>query len=289
MKGLRVIGDYAAEFLVITLLVAVSALSVIFLVPVLVGVTGYFSKELDARRFKDIFTTIGKNWKVIVFYTIFQLIIIVVPVLNIYFFNTHPEKTNNFVLAISVIALLFGTIYLATSPTVIVNMNVKFRQLLYNGFMMLFGSLWRSIISVLLLLGIVALTLTYPYVLVLTLYIVPMIISKLMKENFYKLKAKALNLSVEQLKRKEKEDDYLDEKGAVKPVDIHFEETASPTEKTDGDGAMSEDVDKTDVEEQNDSDGVIAESSEDIAKVDGGEQNEVTASNAESSDSTQNE
>ena len=289
MKGLRVIGDYAAEFLVITLLVAASALSVIFLVPVLVGVTGYFSKELDARRFKDIFTTIGKNWKVIVFYTIFQLIIIVVPVLNIYFFNTHPEKTNNFVLAISVIALLFGTIYLATSPTVIVNMNVKFRQLLYNGFMMLFGSLWRSIISVLLLLGIVALTLSYPYVLVLTLYIVPMIISKLMKENFYKLKAKALNLSVEQLKRKEKEDDYLDEKGAVKPVDIHFEETASPTEKTDGDGAMSEDVDKTDVEEQNESDGVIAESSEDIAKVDGGEQNEVTASNAESSDSTQNE
>ena len=270
MKGLRVIGDYAAEFLVITLLVAVSALSVIFLVPVLVGVTGYFSKELDARRFKDIFTTIGKNWKVIVFYTIFQLIIIVVPVLNIYFFNTHPEKTNNFVLAISVIALLFGTIYLATSPTVIVNMNVKFRQLLYNGFMMLFGSLWRSIISVLLLLGIVALTLSYPYVLVLTLYIVPMIISKLMKENFYKLKAKALNLSVEQLKRKEKEDDYLDEKGVVKPVEIHFEETANSAEGTE-------------------SDCIVTDAAEDIDNVDGGEQDEVTASNAESSDSAQNE
>ncbi len=322
MKGLRVIGDYAAEFLVITLLVAASALSVIFLVPVLVGVTGYFSRELDARRFRDIFTTIGKNWKVIVFYTIFQLIIIVFPVLNIYFFNTHPDKTNNFVLAISVIALLFGTIYLATSPTVIVNMNVKFRQLLYNGFMMLFGSLWRSIISVLLLLGIVALTLTYPYVLVLTLYIVPMTISKLMKENFYKLKAKALNTSVEQLKRKEKEDDYLDEKGAVKPADIHFEGTENSAEGSDGDEAASEDTDeaasedtdeaasedtdeaasedtdeaaseesgdveKADIEEQ--SEGDEAEAAEDVDKTNVEEQNEIIASNTESSDSAQNE
>ena len=314
MKGLRGIGDYAAEFLVITLLVAASAMSVIFLVPVLVGVTGYFSKELDARRFKDIFTTIGKNWKVIVFYTIFQLIIIVFPVLNIYFFNTHPDKTNNFVLAISVIALLVGTVYLATAPTVIVNMNVKFRQLLYNGFMMLFGSLWRSIVSVLLLLGIVALMLKYPYVLVLTLYIVPMIISKLMKENFYKLKAKALNTSVEQLKRKEKEDDYIDEKGAVKPVDIHFEGAESSTEQTESDCAIteaaediykadvygqtesegvmaeaSEEIDKTDIDEQNEGDGVTTDVSEDADKADVDEQNEVIASNAESSDSARNE
>ena len=219
MKGLRIVGDYALEFLVVTLLVALSALSVIFFIPMLVGVTGYFSNSLDVRRFKDIFTTIGKNWKVLIFYTLFQLIIIVFPVLNIYFFNTHPENTNYFVLAVSVVALVVGVMYLATSPTIIVNMKVKFRHLIYNGLMMLFGSLWRSIIAVVLLGGVVALVLFYPYALVFTLYAVPFVITRLMKENFYHLKAKQLNTSVYELKKVQKDDDYLDEKGAVKRDD----------------------------------------------------------------------
>ncbi|MDE6442664.1 MAG: hypothetical protein K2L12_07950 [Clostridia bacterium] len=219
MNGFRIFGDYALEFLVVTLLVALSAFTVIFFVPVIVGVTGYFTRDINSRRFKDIFTTIGKNWKILIFYTLFQLIIIVFPVLNIYFFNTHPENTNYFVLAVSVIALVVGIIYLATAPTVIVNMDVKFRQLIYNGIMMLFGSLWRSIASVLLIGGVVALILYYPYAVVLTLYAVPYLISKFMTENFYHLKAKALNTSVFELKKKQKDDDYLDEKGAIKRDD----------------------------------------------------------------------
>ena len=219
MKGLRIVGDYALEFLIVTVLVALSALSVIFFVPVIVGVTGYFSNDINTRRFKDIFTTIGKNWKVLIFYTLFQLIIIVFPILNIYFFNTHPDNTNYFVLAVSVVALVVGIMYLATAPTVIVNMNVKFRHLIYNGIMMLFGSLWRSIVAVLLIGGVVAIILYYPYVVVLTLYAVPFIITTLMKENFYHLKAKALNTSVFELKKKSNDDDYLDEKGAIKRDD----------------------------------------------------------------------
>ena len=216
MKGLRVFGDYALEFLVVTLLVALSALTVIFFVPIIVGITGYFRYDISSRRFKDIFTTIGRNWKVLVFYTLFQLVIIVFPVLNIYFFNTHPENVNYFVLAVCVVALAVGIVYLATAPTVIVNMEVTFRQLVYNGIMMLFGSLWRSLIAILLIAGVVALIIYYPYAVILTLYAVPMIISRLMTENFYHLKAKALNTSVFELKKKNNEDDYLDEKGAIK-------------------------------------------------------------------------
>ncbi len=219
MKGLRILGDYALEFLVVTLLVALSALTVIFFIPMIVGVTGYFSRDINSRRFKDIFVNIGKNWKILIFYTLFQLVIIVFPILNIYFFNTHPDKTNYFVLSVSVIALVVGVMYLATSPTVIINMEVKFRQLIYNGIMMLFGSLWRSIVSVLLIGGIVAAILYYPYVVLLTLYAVPLVISKLMTENFYHLKAKALNTSVFELKKKQNDDDYLDEKGAIKRDD----------------------------------------------------------------------
>lgn len=216
MKGLRILGDYALEFLVITVLVALSAASVIFFVPMIVGVTGYFSRGIDARRFKDIFTTIGRNWKILIIYTIFQLVIVVVPILNIYFFNTHPANVNYFVLAVSVVALIVGIVYLATAPTVIVNMEVKFPQLLYNGVMMLFGSLWRSLIAVLLIAGVVALILFYPYLVAVTLYFAPMLISRMMTENFYRLKAKALKTSVFELRKKENADDYLDEKGAVK-------------------------------------------------------------------------
>ena len=133
--------------------------------------------------------------------------------LNIYFFNTHPENTNYFVLAISCVALFVGVVYLVTAPTVIVNMNVKLRQLFYNGIMLLFGGFIRSIAALACAAGVVALILFYPYVLPVTLYAVPYAVSKLMNENFYVLKAKALKTSVFELKKQEKEDGYLDEIG----------------------------------------------------------------------------
>jgi hypothetical protein len=219
MKGFRLIGDYALEFLVITLLVALSAATVVMLIPVLVGVTGYFQRDIKSRRFKDIFTTIGKNWKILIFYTLFQLVILIFPVLNIYYFNTHPEKTNYFVLAISCVALVFGIIYAVTSPTVIVNMRVTLRQLFYNGIMMIFGGLLRSIVCLACVAATVALAMFYPFAVALTLYAVPLLTGKLMKENFYKLKAKALKVSVYELKRQEAADDYIDENGEISRED----------------------------------------------------------------------
>lgn len=216
MKGLYKLGEYALEFIVITLLLALSALLILPFVPMLVGVTGFFRNKQDARRFKDIFTTIGANWKIIIFYTIFQIVIIAFPALNIYFFNTHLDSMNYFVLAVSYIALIIGLMFLLTAPTVIVNMKVNFRQLLYNGIMMLFGGLWRTIVGLACIAGVVVLILYYPYVVPLTLYPIPMIIAKLMTENFYKLKAKVLKTSVYELKRKEREqDDFLDENGEI--------------------------------------------------------------------------
>lgn len=218
MRGLRVVGDYALEFLVITLLVALSAVTILPFIPMLVGVTAFFGNEMGTRRFKDIFTAIGANWKILIFYTLFQLVIILFPVLNIYFFNTHPEQTNYFVLAVSYVALVVGMVLLSTAPTVIANMNVNFFQLLRNGIMMVFGSLWRSLVSLAIIAGIVAMIIYYPYPIVLTLYVAPLVNTKLMQENFYHLKAKALGTSVYELRKKQKEDDYLDEKGQIKPL-----------------------------------------------------------------------
>lgn len=216
MKGLYKFGEYVTEFLVITILLALSAFLILPFVPMLVGVTGFFRNDKDTRRFKDIFTTIGANWKIIIFYTLFQLAIIVLPVLNIYFFNTNLENMNYFVLAVSYIALIVGVVFIVTAPTVIVNMKVNFWQLLHNGVMMLFGGLWRSLLAIACISGVVALIIYFPYVIPLTLYPVPMIVSRLMTENFYKLKAKALGTTVYELKKKQNEDDYLDEYGQIR-------------------------------------------------------------------------
>lgn len=218
MKGLRLFGDYALEIFVITLLLTLSACSVIFFVPMIVGVAGFFKNNIDVRLFKDIFITIGKNWKIIIFYTVFQLVIIVFPILNIYYFNTHAEAMNfigYFVLAVSCIALIVGAIFLTTAPTVIVNMNVTFRQLLYNGVMLIFGGAIRSLVCVAVVAGVFALFIFYPFAVILTLYVSTYLISRFMNENIIKLKAKALKVSVYQLKKKPENDGYLDENGEI--------------------------------------------------------------------------
>lgn len=224
MKGLQLFGEYAFEFITITLLLALSAVLIIPLIPMTVGVVGYFRNDINGRRFKDIFTTIGANWKILIFYTIFQMIIIAFPVMNIYFFTANPEKTNYFVLAVSCIALVVGAIYLITAPVIIVNMNVKFRQLIYNGIMLLFGGLWRSLLCLACVGGIIALILLYPYAVPVTLYAAPYLVSVLMTENFYCLKAKAKGISVFELKNQLKEDDYLDENGKINRSEENPEE-----------------------------------------------------------------
>ena len=221
MRGFRVLGEYILEIVVVTLLVAVSALSVVFFIPMMVGLNGFFKNKKDVRLFKDIFITIKDNALILIPFSIFELLIIVFPVLNIYYFNTHLENLNGFLLAISYVALVIGCIYFATAPTIIVNMHVNFFQLLRNGFMLLFGSLTRSIGSLLLVAGTVALVLFWPYGVVLTFYLVPLLTTKLMLENFYVLKARALNTNVYTLKNQEKEDNLIDEAGLTTyPVEM---------------------------------------------------------------------
>lgn len=220
MRGLRILGDYIVEFLVVTLLVAISAATVIMFIPALVGLNGYFKNKKDVRLFKDIFLTIKENWKILIPYTIFELVIIGFPILNIYYLNTHVENMNYFLLAVSYVALVIGAIYLVTGPTIIVNMNVTFFQLLRNGFMLLFGGLIRSIISLAIAGGVIAIILLYPYVIVATLYLIPMVVTKLMTENFYVLKARVLQTNVYEIKKKEQSDDYLDPYGQINHPEV---------------------------------------------------------------------
>lgn len=209
MRGIRIFGEYVLEIVTVTLLVALSAATVIFFVPMMVGLNGFFKRRKDDRLFKDIFVTMKENVKILIPYTIFQLVILVFPVLNIYFFNTHLESMNHFIYAVSYVALVFGGIYFITGPTIIVNMNVGFGQLLRNGFMLLFGGLIRSVICILVIVAVVAMVLYYPYPVIASFYLVPFVLTKLMTENLYVLKARVLKTNVYNLKKEESTDEYL--------------------------------------------------------------------------------
>lgn len=223
MHGFQLIGEYALEIFVVSLLLALSAVLIIPFIPMLVGVTGFFKNKMGVRRFKDIFTTIGSNFGIIALYTIFELIIILFSVLNLYFFNTHPANVNYFVMVICYIALVVGIVYLVNGPIIIVNMRLSFRQLLYNGLVLMSGGILHSLAAICVAGGVVAIILLYPYVLPLTLYVVPFVISKLLTENFYTLKARILKTSVYQLKHEGDNDNYLNEYGEVNHEDENQE------------------------------------------------------------------
>lgn len=215
MRGLQLFGEYLWEFFVVSVLLAASALLIIPFIPMVIGVTGFFSSKKSVRRFKDIFTTIGSSFGLIALYTVFELVFIVFSVLNIYFLSTHPEQMNYFILVLCCVALVVGIVYLVTGPIIIVNMKVNFRQLLYNGLKLLSGGILRSLLSVAIVGGVVALIMFYPYAVPLTLYAVPYFLTKLLTENFYVLKAKSLKVSVYELKNNIGKDNYLNEYGEV--------------------------------------------------------------------------
>ena len=64
-------------------------------------------------------------------------------------------------------------------------------------------------------------------ILIVSLYVVPLVTTKLMLENFYTLKARALDTNVYELKKQESQDDYFDENYQVR----HNEETEGKNEK----------------------------------------------------------
>ena len=207
----QIIGDYIFEFFVLTILYALSIVLVIPFVPMTIGIIGYLSRDIHTRKFKDIFITIKKNINIIIKFTIFELLILSFSILNIYYFNSHLENINYIVLLASYLGLIIGVIYLMTAPTIIINMNVNFKQILFNGFIMLFGNLLNSVINLVLICVFILLIVYFPYILILVLYLILFLNQKLMIENFYILKAKVLNINVEELKKSYDDEQYLEE------------------------------------------------------------------------------
>ena len=177
------------------MLVSVSIALVIPFPAILVGVSGYFKTDIHERRIKDIFKHIKENWVIIIKYSLFILLLSVFSIFNIYFYNTNLESINEVIYVISYLLLFFLGLSIITSPTIIINMNVTLKQLIFNSFTLIFGSIKNTLISIAIFALLVLAILFFPYIVILMFYFVIYINSTLMKENLEKLKKKVLGLN----------------------------------------------------------------------------------------------
>lgn len=215
MKGFKLFGEVIFEYIVITLLIILSLALVVPFVPVFVGLVGYFSSPRDYRLFKDIFKNIGKNAKIIIKFTIFELIILIFSILNLYFFTTNYRPEFAFILIVSSITLLLGAVFLLNAPVIILNMQVNLRELIYNSLVLVFGKPAREFLC-LLALAAVALLAAYAFYLVpFAVYFVPFAAGKLIYPNFRYLKARYMHVSVADMDKTDADDGYLNEYGEV--------------------------------------------------------------------------
>lgn len=211
MKGFKIFGDIVFEYLMITLLMVLSLLTVIGFIPTFIGIVSYFNHNKNDRMFKDIFRTIKDNFKIILKFTILELIILIVSILNIYYFMGHQEGFNVVILGLSYFFLAIGIIFLAHAPMIIIGMNVNLRQLIINCFLFFFGGLVNSLIAIASLALIVVLAAYIPYLIILYVYFSVKAVAYFTGKNFLVFKAKKLNVSVQELTKMQNEDIYFNE------------------------------------------------------------------------------
>lgn len=216
MKGLRIVGSYIFEYLLVTLLLVLSLTLVIPFIPIYIGVYNFFKRPMEDRAIIDIFKIIKKEFKIIIPFTLVELGLIIFGGLNVYYMTNNPENMNPLFLIASYIALIIALVLFIHAPAIISNMNVTFRQLLVNSFTVTFGGITNSLlmaaIVILYLIGIMNFAALAPV----GIYVLCLINNQTIERNILVLKAKSLNMTVEELKKKQKEDDYIDEYGNIR-------------------------------------------------------------------------
>ena len=89
MKGLKLIGDYFLEYLIISVLLILSFTLIIPFIPMLIGIVSYFRRKIDDRMLKDIFKPIKENIKIIIKFTVFELILVLFSLIS-FFVKLNP-------------------------------------------------------------------------------------------------------------------------------------------------------------------------------------------------------
>ncbi|MCF7930808.1 MAG: hypothetical protein K9L02_04820 [Acholeplasmataceae bacterium] len=190
MKKFNTIGILLFDYMISVVLLNLAILLVIPFIPLWIGYQKYIETDLHSRSLKLIFTNIKDNVKIISQITIFLIVLFGFAYFNLMWLKTDLKVIDIFIKIMSYIVLWIGLTILIYAPTIITNMNVTFKQLLYNGIMLIFGGITNYLISLALIVVFLYLSIQSIIVLILGIPFVIYMISKLSIINLNYLKEK---------------------------------------------------------------------------------------------------
>lgn len=204
LQKIRIVLNNLFDYLVIDLLLILSIALILPFPSIFVGVIHYFEREREDRRLGDIFAIYKGNWSILIKFSIYIIIAYIASIADIVFLR-RPEIGYVVINIIGYTILILATITLINGPMLILHMNVNFKQLLFNSYMLIFGKWWLFLITFIIYTGIALLCIFFPYVTPIFPVILAMLTSYSTRVNFQILKKKVL------IKRGEKETEEIDE------------------------------------------------------------------------------
>lgn len=188
MRKITKFGEVFFDYLAITILFFVSLILVIPAIPIYIGIIGYFEKDFDERDLKDIFKTIKNNYKIIIKFTLFQLLIVIIALLNIKILQENKTIIQMIVLGLSWIALFIFLVILIFAPIIIIKMNVNLKQLIYNSIILIFGDFFNTIILISIIVLYILIAFKLPIFNLISIYFITYGVHHLSLININKLK-----------------------------------------------------------------------------------------------------
>lgn len=198
LHKVRIVLNNLFDYLVIGLLLILSIVLVLPFPSIFVGVVHYFERKMDDRRLGDIFAVYRDNWPILMKFSFYIVIAYAVSIADIAFLR-RAEIGYVVINIIGYTVLILATTTLINGPMLILHMNLNFRQLLFNSFMLIFGKWWLFLITIIIYAGVAVLCIFFPYVTPIFPVILAALTSYSTRVNFRILKKKVLS------KRGEKE------------------------------------------------------------------------------------
>lgn len=182
------IGTILFDYIFISILINISLITVIPFISTLVGLVAYFNTDVNERSLMIIFKTMKTNIRMIFKLTLLFTIVLGAIVLNLYVINQDTNVFVDLVKGLSYVGLFLILNIVINGPIILLNMNVTMREFLTNCILLIFGGI-KNYLLIIITVGLFVYVITYSYlVLILGVYFVIALISKLTYKNFKKLR-----------------------------------------------------------------------------------------------------
>ncbi len=146
MEQITKIAKIILDFVIITLLMAISFALVLPFCFMFVGVVGYFSKNPEERTLKTIFQSIGENIKILWRFAFIVTLLLGVSIFDIAFLSLPAGWIQSTILWVSWSMLVVGMFLLMAAPAVIIRMRVTFKELIINSLILLVSGTWKTLL-----------------------------------------------------------------------------------------------------------------------------------------------